>query len=1239
MDSILGERCLRKKAKFLILISLIFISVTLLLTAFDYLMFVSPSLVAVEGMVADEQGKPVAGAEVKAGNCTTYTDQNGNFILKIAEGIYNLTIRAKDYQTLNTLLNAAGQVKNRNFTLSREKLAELEPSGEKLDFNRTSCISNETKISVDSPFCECENKTAFLFLIRECTNTSYLRVLVGELYENGVWSLPEKPQVLQYTCGNIDSNITGYMQKYQVNFEVQPLTVFGGFIPSAQNPYYISSDHSLVYYINQQIFFSEYTFTSAYNITYTHYDFDLETLKDTDVSLNTNYLAVPPELLEKLKPLALNITSNLNSPFEKLSAIEDYLRNNYKYDLNYTRAPTGIDPVEWFLFHSKKGVCTHFNSAFVLLARSIGFPARLVAGYLINPSVEYQIVKPKQRHAYAEVLFENLGWITFDATAPCNCYKKAGTPTLKIVYPSQGAYISSSKITIAGEAYGFYKNAELYVNHTGFSLTFWDGDFAFDNSTYTQDGELTIEVSISDAAGNKASDSVKFTVDNTPPKVFISFPSNGTSIASPTIYVNGTIQELNKGDVEPSINDTRFTLAYWNASTGAFSFINQTNISGEVNVEVSFVDLAGNVGSNVVSFTVKSEVSPSTHIPTQTNITSCSSNMALKGSALYVEGSVFDANGNPVSNLNVVIYIAKDKSGVRTPIGTGKVVDGYFNITCYISKEINVGDYILIAETIGDDRYEGSRSDPPLKVLAETVVELSSPDRVIMGRGFTVNGTLKEKLSGQPIVNETVCITINSKSYLLTTDNQGGIIISNVALWQPGNYTVTLAFNGSDYYLSGSCSKELRVLAITISPTTNETFIRGEPASISGRVYAEDMPLDFESLTIKFDENTTFKAQTNSDGYFNITFNVPESQALGETSMEYLLEYYSVKTTQKIKVMARTIVRCMNANTLKPEEPLNITASLTDNLNQPVANTTVKLEFSLRGENETFEKATNNNGVAEIFNVTIPKDFSGNLTYTATFEGNAFYLPSFYEGSINVISTSPNTNMLLFLFAGLPIPAVIISAYIWRKKKATHEASVELEKGEVGATPKLERSKLSIEFPQIHSPFPLVWGVEEPLEVKISLNDPSNHPISSAIVKLNVDKLGEKKLKTSEDGKGEATYIFNEKGTYKINASFKEDGKEDEITADAEVRIVDYKEEVVKLFNSFYMSAKEKFKEVGDEMTPREMQSTLMSQVPQVKHKSLDAIISIFEVADYSLHPVTRKEYEQMYLSINEFWS
>ena len=87
-----------------------------------------------------------------------------------------------------------------------------------------------------------------------------------------------------------------------------------------------------------------------------------------------------------------------------------------EYDEDYIPAPADVDPVEWFLFHEHSGVCEHFNSAFVLLARSIGLPVRLVYGYLIDANAEVQTVMPEQAHVYAEAQFRNIGWISFDAT-------------------------------------------------------------------------------------------------------------------------------------------------------------------------------------------------------------------------------------------------------------------------------------------------------------------------------------------------------------------------------------------------------------------------------------------------------------------------------------------------------------------------------------------------------------------------------------------------------------------------------------------------------------------------------------------------------------------------------------------------------------------------------------------------------------------------------------------------------
>jgi len=267
----------------------------------------------------------------------------------------------------------------------------------------------------------------------------------------------------QYIRGEyIRHDIVNFARSYTVSVEIQPLTPVSGFIPSMKNPNKVSTDLTLQYFPEQQIFFSNLTFTQPYNITYTIYDFDLETLKAAKASKNEKYTSAPQSLLEELRPLALKITEGFNSPFEKLVAIEGFLRRNYSYRPaeNCTPAPAGVDPVEWFLFHTRCGHCAHFNSAFVLLARSIGIPARLCAGYVVDPSAEFQVVEGPA-HAYAEAHFEGLGWITFDATAPCNLCVGESEPNLRIIFPKNGTFVSGSRITIAGEASGFYKDACL----------------------------------------------------------------------------------------------------------------------------------------------------------------------------------------------------------------------------------------------------------------------------------------------------------------------------------------------------------------------------------------------------------------------------------------------------------------------------------------------------------------------------------------------------------------------------------------------------------------------------------------------------------------------------------------------------------------------------------------------------------------------------------------------------------
>ncbi len=88
----------------------------------------------------------------------------------------------------------------------------------------------------------------------------------------------------------------------------------------------------------------------------------------------------------------------------------------------YTLVPPllGAQPVDEFLYQTRRGFCEHFASSFVFLMRAAGVPARVVTGYLggeVNSLGNYLIVRQSDAHAWAEVWLENEGWVRVDPTA------------------------------------------------------------------------------------------------------------------------------------------------------------------------------------------------------------------------------------------------------------------------------------------------------------------------------------------------------------------------------------------------------------------------------------------------------------------------------------------------------------------------------------------------------------------------------------------------------------------------------------------------------------------------------------------------------------------------------------------------------------------------------------------------------------------------------------------------------
>ena len=80
----------------------------------------------------------------------------------------------------------------------------------------------------------------------------------------------------------------------------------------------------------------------------------------------------------------------------------------------------GRHAADEFLFDWKQGFCEHFSSAFVVLMRAAGIPARVVTGYAggyRNRVGDYWIVRRSDAHAWAEVWLPQRGWVRVDPTA------------------------------------------------------------------------------------------------------------------------------------------------------------------------------------------------------------------------------------------------------------------------------------------------------------------------------------------------------------------------------------------------------------------------------------------------------------------------------------------------------------------------------------------------------------------------------------------------------------------------------------------------------------------------------------------------------------------------------------------------------------------------------------------------------------------------------------------------------
>jgi len=141
-----------------------------------------------------------------------------------------------------------------------------------------------------------------------------------------------------------------------------------------------------------------------------------------------------PKLKQTLRRAALELPTGFNPRTAAMMAewrketnsdteiIQRVLTYFNQEQFHYTLNPPLLSQhtVDEFLFDTQQGFCEHYASAFTVMMRMAGIPARVVTGYQggwYNNIGAYMLVRQSDAHAWSEVWIRGSGWTRIDPTA------------------------------------------------------------------------------------------------------------------------------------------------------------------------------------------------------------------------------------------------------------------------------------------------------------------------------------------------------------------------------------------------------------------------------------------------------------------------------------------------------------------------------------------------------------------------------------------------------------------------------------------------------------------------------------------------------------------------------------------------------------------------------------------------------------------------------------------------------
>ena len=270
----------------------------------------------------------------------------------------------------------------------------------------------------------------------------YLRGRASDYYTGRSWQTSDLGTAADLETAFRDSSVYHNEVKLQVSY-LRPEEDLFGLFPTTAVEILDEEPTSLEYRLDimGNIRVHPESFTGTYALTgKTITPVDLRTREHRpelvkDSTRLSPFLQLPPELPQRLRELAGEITAGAETELEKVEKIKDYLKQ-FPYRTDTPGPPAEEDFVDHFLFEQQEGYCSYYASAMAVLLRTQEIPARYVLGYRVpvdnhqealpgtDSSTPLIQVRQNHAHAWVEVFLQGHGWVAFEPTQP---YEILGT--------------------------------------------------------------------------------------------------------------------------------------------------------------------------------------------------------------------------------------------------------------------------------------------------------------------------------------------------------------------------------------------------------------------------------------------------------------------------------------------------------------------------------------------------------------------------------------------------------------------------------------------------------------------------------------------------------------------------------------------------------------------------------------------------------------------------------------------